>query len=286
MAEENKGVQVPGEAESSRAAPQEQAAFDEARDQAIKDKARKLGWRPKGEYEGDPADWRSAREFLERQSFFDKIKSVKDDLYESRRENKKLHRDLEVIKEYVKKMSEVEYTRAVSDLQAQKAVAVEQANVEEVRRIDAQIDKIKDAKVEIKTEQANVPAGPPPEFDEWKSVNKWYDDDSEMRASADELGYGVMARNPGMPVKEVLRQVEAKIRKMYSEKFTGTRKPSASAVEAGGASASSASTSRKGKLSVSDLDETQRKAMDTFVKRGVLTEQQYLDSLAKSMGMR
>src|SRR5579859_6672080 len=97
---ENQGIAVPGEAESSQANPTD---FDIARDSAIKEKARKLGWKPKTEYDGDPAEWRPAREFLERQSFFDKIKSLKDDVYHSRKENKQLQKDLAIIKEYVRK---------------------------------------------------------------------------------------------------------------------------------------------------------------------------------------
>lgn len=279
----NQGTAVPGEAAASQANPVE---FDIARDQAIKDRARKLGWKPKAEYDGDPAEWRPAKEFLERQSFFDKIKAVKDDLYQSRRENKQLQKDLAIIKEYVQNMSKIERERAIAELQHQKAAAVQEANVDEVRRIDAQIDTIRDTKVEPKGADKDVPQGPPPEFFEWTGRNKWYDEDPELRAEADDFGMGIMRRNPSLPVTEVLRQVEVKIKKMYPEKFpTQTRRPAASAVEAGGVQNSGAARS-KGKLTVSDLDETQRKAMDAFVKRGVLTQEQYLESLSKSMGMR
>lgn len=285
MAEEqqaNKGIEVPGEAESTQANPTE---FDLARDQAIKDRARKLGWKPKTEYDGDPAEWRPAKEFIERQSFFDKIKSVKDDLYQSRRENKQLQKDLAMIKEYVQNMSKIERERAIAELQNQKAAAVQDANVDEVRRIDAQIDTIRDTKVAA-TEVKDVPQGPPPEFYEWTGRNKWYDDDAELRAEADDFGMGIMRRNPGLPVGEVLRQVEVKIKKMYPEKFPSqTKRPAAQAVESGGVQ-NSGTPRGKGKLTVSDLDEMQRKAMDAFVKRGVLTQEQYLESLSKSMGMR
>jgi hypothetical protein len=39
-------------------------------------------------------------------------------------------------------------------------------------------------------------------------------------------------------------------------------------------------------LSVGDLDDTQKKAMNAFVSRGVLTEEKYLESLSKAMGMK
>jgi hypothetical protein len=278
--EPNKGTEVPGETGSATANPTE---FDQKRDEAIKTKARGLGWKPKSEYDGDPAEWRPAKEFVERQSFFDKIKSVKDDLYHTRRENKQLQKDLDTIKEYVKQMSEVEYKRAVSDLQAQKQMAVQEANVDAVKDIDKQIDQLKETRVEVK--QTQVSNEPPPEFNEWVSKNAWYNNDEELRSQADEFGYGILAKNKNLPPIEVLRQIEIKVKKMYPEKFPmPTKKGGAAAVEPGGMTGTI--TTKKTKLSEGDLDDVQRTAMNTFVKRGVLTKEQYLDSLAKSLGMK
>jgi hypothetical protein len=275
---------IEGEAVEASASPQK---FSEIQEEAIKTRARSLGWSSKKDWQDegkDVADWRPAREFVDRQSLFDKIRSVKDDNFHIKRENAELRKDLAIIRDYVKSMSEVEYKRAISDLNEQKAMAVQDADVAAVKRIDAEIDQIKDTRVEVKAD-VEVPAGPPPEFTSWVEKNKWYNEDSELRAQADEFGYGILAKNKGMPTEEVLRQVESKVKKMYPEKFGNSTKVSRTqAVEAGGVSNSGAG--RKTKLSEGDLDETQKKAMSAFVARGVLTKEQYLDSLAKQMGMK
>src|ERR1700674_2335368 len=134
MAEDKKSDKIQpavleGDAEESTANPQ---LFQEKQEEAIKTRARGLGWTGKTEWEEagkDVADWRPAREFVDRQSLFDKIRAVKDDNYHLKRDNAEMRKDLAVIRDYVKKMSEVEYKRAVSDLTEQKAAAVEQADV-------------------------------------------------------------------------------------------------------------------------------------------------------------
>lgn len=288
MAEDKKiePAVIEGEASETSASPQK---FGEIQEEAIKTRARGLGWSGKQEWQDagkDVADWRPAREFVDRQSLFDKIRAVKDDNYHLKRENSGMKKDLEIIKDYVKQMSEIEFKRAVAQLNEQKAVAVQNQDVGQVQRLDAEIDSLRDTRPEIKVAQTEIPAGPPPEFNAWVDRNKWYNDDSELRAQADEFGYGILAKNKGMPTEEVLRQVEVKVKKMYPEKFPGVviKTRGNAQVEAGGVRGEG--TRPRSKLSIGDLDDTQKKAMDAFVKRGVLTEAQYLDSLAKSMGMK
>jgi hypothetical protein len=197
-----------------------------------------------------------------------------------------MKKDLKVITEYVKQMSEIEFKRAVAQLNEQKAIAVQEQNVEGVRRIDAEIDTLRDTRPEIKVADVDVPAGPPPEFHVWAERNQWYNNDPELRAQADEFGYGILAKNKGMPTEEVLRQVEVKVKKMYPEKFPGVviKQRGNAQVEAGGVRGEGVRS--RTKLSVGDLDDTQKKAMNAFVSRGVLTEEKYLESLSKAMGMK
>lgn len=272
MAEPNSGIAVPGEEPGASAAPQIE--------EAVKEKARGLGWKPKTEWDKEPGDWVPAREFVARQSLFDKIRSQKDDLYHLKRENVEMKRDLQTIKQYVKQMSEVEYKRAVADLNSQKASAVAEADVKAVQRIDSEIDQLKETRKEVKEEPV-VPQGPPPEFLEWKSKNEWYDTDSELKEFADEQGYAILAKDKTLAPTEVLKRIEGRVKKMFPEKFGKSAPKGPAAVEAGGVSQSIRATNT-GKLRKADLDEVQRKAMDAFVKRGILTEEQYLDSLSKN----
>jgi hypothetical protein len=51
-------------------------------------------------------------------------------------------------------------------------------------------------------------------------------------------------------------------------------------VEGSGGSPKPKLGAKKGKLSVADLNDQEKEVMKTFIKRGVLTQDQYLESLA------
>lgn len=270
MSEENKGVVIPGEAESHIAAPTIQEAYEE--------KARGLGWRPETEWKGDRADWRPAKEFLDRQPLFDKIHSLKNELYHQK---KSFETDLETIKSYVKNMSETEYKKALTDVKTQRRLAVADGNVEAVDVYDAQIEQLQASKLEIK--EAPKPAGPPPEFTEWAEKNQWYAKDADMRADADGLGQAYVARNQGkVSVQQTLDYVRGRMEKMYPEKFNSTPQTQAvSEVESGGVSRGEPTRSNS-KLKESDLNEQERHVMNTMVKRGVLTKSEYIKQLGEA----
>lgn len=267
------GTEIPGEdGEGHSQSPNLQAE----RESAQEVKARAQGWKPEEEWSGDPADWVPAKEFLGRQSLFDKIHSL-------RTENKKLSSDIEVIKNYVSQMSQVEYNRALNDLRAQKREAIKEADVEATEEIDKQIGNLQQAR-----QQPAVNAVPPPEFNEWIRDNQWYSDDLELRQEADILGAGYVnnATQNGKTasVADTLKYVSGKIKRMYPEKFeqTATKKKVAADVEEGGGSG--ISVSRKGKFSEADLNDQERKVMNALIARKVVTKEKYLADLSARYG--
>ncbi len=262
------GIEVPGEQKGSTQSPNKQ-------EEAIESKASTLGWRPVDEFKGDPADWRPAKEFLDRQSLFDKIRSVKD-------ENYHLKRDLETIKGYVERMSDIEYKKALRDLTAQRREAIKDAEPEKVEELDTQIDELKETRQTVKQEATTVH----PAFVKWQEEQQWYGKDAELRREADSLGVGYSSTHKGAPPEEVLDYVTDRIKKMYPEKFgeqeVQTRR--GPAVEGGG-NRKVSTTSKKGTLAESDLDDTETRIMNALVKRKVLTKEKYLSDLAIAKGV-
>lgn len=279
MAEE--GTVIPGEDEGYDASPQRV-------EEAQATKARTLGWKPLEEFKGDPGEWVDAKEFVGRQSLFDKIKSLKDEL---RSQRQSFDTDMQQIKGYVQQMSKVEYDKAVRQIKQERRAAVEERDVEAVEQFDEQLKQVEQARINMpdpKAQQTQRMAQEVQEqFTAWKDKNSWYQEDHELRQEADSLGTGYGAKNPNKSPADVMDYVERTIKKLYPERFG--RKPveekKAAAVEGGGPSHNVASgrKTNANTLSESELTADQSKIMNTLIKRGVVTKEQYLAQMADAL---
>jgi hypothetical protein len=236
----------------------------------IEQRASEQGWRPKDEWDGEPDDWRTAREFLDRGEFFRKI----DDQNRTIKELRKTQIDLTKHLETVRK---TEFQRALATLKNQKKTALAEGDVERVIELDDEI-------AETRTQMAQAPVQHPVEVDpqlnpifvSWKQRNSWYDTSDAMRAYADRLGNQLT----GSP-SEILAEVEKAVKKEFAHKFENPRRQAASAVE-GGANKGPASKKEDFKLT-----DEERRAMQRFVRQGIITEEQYMKDLkeAKARGL-
>src|SRR5690554_7872209 len=94
----------------------------------VESKAREMGWRPKEEYDGDPETWVDAKEYVGRKPLYDEI-------HKTRKQVKKLERLQNEITQYVKKVEEVAYKKALADLKAQRKEAIAEADPDKVEEI-------------------------------------------------------------------------------------------------------------------------------------------------------
>jgi len=85
---------------------------------AAEEKAMEQGWVPQDQWEGDPEQWRPAKEFLDRGELFKKIE-------DQNRTIKEFKRALDDLKGHHSKTREVEYARALEALKMQKQSAIE-----------------------------------------------------------------------------------------------------------------------------------------------------------------
>lgn len=263
---EELGTEVPGEGlEGSSQNPQIQ-------EKTYVDKAKELGWRPKDQWEGDSDDWVDAKEFVGRQKLYDKIRDIKTQLH---RQSQKAETDMQTVSKYIAEMREREYKRAYEQLKQDRRLALQDQDFEAVEAIEAEIDKTKE-EYETRLKEAPVQkpqAGPSPEFQAWQSENSWFSKDMELTKEAIAIGTGYAAANPHLPQEDVLTYVSDRIKKIYPEKFQPRKKPMESNVESGGPQKESLQTEgRRNKLTVNDLNDTEREVMRTLIKRGVLKD--------------
>jgi hypothetical protein len=225
-------------------------------------RAAEQGWRPKDEWEGEPDDWRTAREFLDRGEFFKKIEDQSRTIKELRKTQADLTRHLETVRK-------TEFKRALDSLKAQKRNALAEGDVEKVIEIDDEI-------AETRAQQAQAPTPQVPEVDPqmhptfvaWKERNTWYESNKAMRAYADRLG----SELTGSP-SEILAEVERQVKKEFAHKFENPRRNGAPAVEG-------SITKPSGKKDEAfKLSDEERRVMQRFVRAGALTEEQYIKDL-------
>jgi hypothetical protein len=257
-------------AEEQKVNPQESPA--EVQLTEIEQRAQAQGWVPKDEWDGDPEQWRPAKEFIDRGELFKKIED----------QNKTIKEFRHTLQEFAKhheKVKKVEYERALSDLKAEKKAALTDGDADAVIEIDEKIAMVRDAQKEA-TAPVNVPP-PPPEtnilFQNWVERNGWYNNNTAMRAFADRIGNDLGARG-GVSATDILAEVERQVKKEFAHKFQNPNRDKPGAVEG--------SSSKGGKKNDSfALSEEERRVMRRFVSSGALTEEQYIADLKKIKGV-
>jgi len=186
--------------------------------------ARALGWKPLEEYEGPEEKWVDAHEFVSRQPLFEKIDSLKSELWKTKQEHQK---EFAQIKQHFNTVKDTEFKRAIDYLKSQKIEAVEAGDAKLVIELDDRIDELKDQRAaEVVASQPAQPTGPDPAFVEWIEGNSWYTQDAELRGDADAFAMSFARQNPQAPLVDILKHVD---KKMKQVRQSGT--PSVAAVE-------------------------------------------------------
>lgn len=226
--------------------------------------ARESGWVPEDEYTGDKNKWVDAQEFVRRGPLFKKIDSQS-------RELKALRQAIADIQDLHQKDREVQYKKALAEVRAEKKAALIDGDADAVIEADEKLDMLREAQKET-VPQVQAPAEQHPEFVNWVNRNPWYDNHKGMRAFADTVG--VEFRSQGMSPADVLKAVEKEVRKEFPNRFVNPNQAKAGAVEGG-------SLAPKGGKKDDDfvLTEQERRAMNNFVRLGVLTKQEYIEQL-------
>lgn len=235
----------------------------------VEKQAMAQGWVPKEQYEGT-GKWRSAEEFLDRGELFSKID-------EQNRKLRATEATLEALKKHHKKVAETEYKRAVEALKAEKKLALDSGDSNRVVEIDDEIAaaRTEAAKAiqEIDQQQA-APELPNPHFVVWLNRNQWYQTDRAMKAYADTVGDELAGRGMRNPT-EILAEVERRVKKEFSHKFTNPNRAKAGAVEGGGSKGSTSTDSFQ-------LTPEETQVMNKFVKAGVMTKAEYIAEIKAS----
>lgn len=247
---------------------------------ASEQEAEQFGWVPKEKFKGDPDQWRSADEFLQRG------KEINGFL---RKENEKVIAQIkardadiaelkEAIKDFAAFHKETEtraYKRALDDLKAQKIEAIEQGDGSRVVEIDSQIDDIKEAQKTKEEPKKKTQSADDQAYFEWAASNAWYGTNEKLSVIADGVAEKIKKSEAGSKLvgKAFLDEVTRKVKELEPEAFGNpARNTSAVSSSSDGRSAPSS----KGKKSYNDLPPEAKAACDKFVRQKLISKEDYV----------
>lgn len=260
-----------GEEKLVEGAPQESIAgdepiVDEPQYSEEEQQAMAKGWKPEG-VEGKPKI--SAGEFLRNESFFDKIANQNKTI-------NSLESQLnEVIKQHTK-IAEIEREKALNELKQAKKEAYENEDFDKVVEID---DKIAEAKSIDTSAETKTGTYIDPAFAPWQAQNPWYDQEKDPALFVEATMYAQqVAQTLGVEGVPLYEAVKSEMAARHPEKFGMSSKKTAT-VE-GAARGPRPRAGEKRKFTRKDLNETQRRVCDRYVKSGVMTEEEYITDLA------
>lgn len=209
--------------------------------------ARDIGWLPEGEFKGDKARWKPAQKFVEDGENF--IPILKANERKLRLELAKERSDFAARLEKLNRVTQTtlerqqqQHEQEIERLRAAKDTAVEAGDKAEVRKIDAQIDKLREPIA------VDEPAAVPPDFAAFKQANPWYDSDKKLTAYATAYSDELATANPNITLADNLAQVVAHMREAFPERMGVKPKTNGHAAVDGGGSFS-AQPSRSDPLS-------------------------------------
>ena len=245
---------------------------------ALEEKAMSMGWRPQEEYEGDPDNWRGAKEFVDRESLYKKIHNQGRDL-------KRTQEALQLLAEHNQKLTtkqkEVERRR----LEIDKLEALDEQDFQRASDIDGELRTLEPTEDDL----LEIPQFDTQEdselFAEFKERNSWYETDVEMSSVADGLAKAFVAKQneagKAFTEEDVYNNVEKKMPDHFPDYFRKTTRRQPGSLGNNSRSADTEQQSRGSTATYRNLDAQQKSICDTFVKQGILTRQQYVDQLVE-----
>ncbi len=259
------GEEAPAERKETKAEPN-----------AHEVRARASGWKPKEEWEGDPDEWRGAREYNDRGELLNKIKSTSAEL-------RAVQQSVQALAEHNKSVYVAGYEKALADLKLQRAQAIENNDGKALLQIEDAMDKTKEAIVTAK--QAPTPQAPKQltaEFERFVKDNAWYNTDETLQAFSHGVAINFGKKNPNASERDVYEHIEKAVKDAFPDKFNKRSIPPPAldgegrASTAGRAASKGTGTAKFEEL-MSKLPEDQARVARDLVKRKFLTAEKYVE---------
>lgn len=236
-----------GETLDDRAAP----PADEGRSDT-EAQARRMGWVPREEFRGDVNNWRPAAEFLDRGMNLlpvlqQQYRSLEGKHSRLEGQYEQSQRTLMDLTERMRRTDERAYKRAMRDLEARRAQAVQNGDTEAFREVETEMSELRESApppAATQTERGPAPADQtppaprpqqtqtvvPPEVERWVQDNQWFQTNAEARQDAIAIQQSIDQQYPHLSLTERLAKTRQKISAMHPALFENPRRSQPPAV--------------------------------------------------------
>ena len=252
-------------------------------DTTIDDLATEMGWKPQDDFQGHEDDYVDSATYIRRS------KDIQDSMRQHLKENKRTmasmqkgFEDLKAHNERVYKADLKKKEKEIVTLQEQRKEAIEEGDIDQVDKLEGEMSELLNETLpppkrheapEIDPEQYTT-------FAKWQEQNQWYGVKGVTKGNDELTNYAnylsELPEYSGLSYERKLMKVTEKVREMHPDHFKGkARGPNVNPVEAPRPSG------KKAKHTARDLNDDQRNIMRNFVKRGLMTEKEYINDLAK-----
>lgn len=236
------------------------------------DEAYALGWRPKEEFNGDPEDYRSPREFVERGIMLKKI-------HDANREIRSMKYTVKNTENLLRKQAEAVRNQTLAELNSQKRNAIENGDVKQVEYIEQEMQKhATPIHASDEEEKKQIAA-------EWvKKNSSWFNkktfENTQMVEEATRYDAWLHENNNDLDPAEALEQVTQHIKthERFAKYFENPARTSPPRVE----SATPTAIAPKKSYNAGAITPNIKKIADDFVRKGVFkSHDAYYAELAK-----
>lgn len=249
----------------------EQASEDaveqtEADDTEIIEEARKMGWRPKEEFNGPEGNWATAEDFVERGKTVIPIMRENTKRLEAKieRQEKDFERRLEAINRTnqiaMKRQREQITQQAAQEREAAAELGDVDAHREATAREAEQL-KALDDEVEEQTNDAGPSSDDKLITAKWVTKNTWFNANPVLKEQSMAHLNIIMTESPDMPMEDMLAEMSDRVKQDYPDQFNGKKTPTPNMEGGSRRGSSPASLTRK-------LPPEAKTAGEAFVKDG------------------
>lgn len=240
--------------------------------------ARKQGWVPQDEFDGDPEKWRPAVEYLEGAPLASRLKKQSQRLKELERVNNAAFVMLQ-------KQTERYLQKEATEIQEQKRLAIEEGDVRKVEDLEKQYNNLLQempqpkANIYRESEESN------PNNLEYKNFalenKRWFNHDtpknSAMVQYADSLNSQLAEEYPDIPINVRLKEVEKQVKNEFFSDFQNYNRDRAPTV------APRSVKKVSSKVTFKDMPEDVRSVIRNFkIKNPKLNVDEYAQQLVES----
>jgi hypothetical protein len=195
-----------------------------------------MGWRPQEEWTGKPEHWKDAKTYVEHGDHISRIADAR--VAKVEKDFTDRFAKLEKVNAKTVQQLQAQHAKEVAELKAAKREAVKAGDVDEVDRLDQQIEDMRDDDAPKEMTQEEQNKHNQSVQTKWTRSHDWWGVDKKMTRFAIGTSQDLAADNPDMSIEDNLEMVLDELKKEFPEKFGGKKKPSANGhalVDGGGA---------------------------------------------------